>query len=539
MKSTYIIIKKIALVLLITCNGFMLAQNKDLDKSLKLDKKLNGYYVAQLSKNITPEKFNEWEKKNPQFKILSTKQSSCLIYGVTKKCISEVGFLPVNEDGLIVPPSGKLFKMTKDGRETTFDSYENEKQGLIKVKLGNNWGCIDKTGKEIIPIQYSGIDIQNNGLVRANQNNKSGYFNTLGSPVSPMYDFIGTFFNGIAKVKLNEKYGFINDVAKEVISLKYEDANDYSDGLITVKQNGKWGYIDKTGVEIIPLQYDYTGDFKSGTALVYVNLKYGCIDKTGKAKLPIKYSSLPGCSNDDIAKVLIEEGTFTGKATYVYSFGTYNGDFVNGRPHGKGNLDYGGGSWYNGDFVNGQRHGKGEERLKEKGEMFGFRMSGDYTNNKKHGRFKAWQGSWLTGTDEWYLEFENGKLVDYDKTKTAMSDFVNELNGSNSSYSYSNSSKSKNEQPKEINIPQVKTFKFVNETSNGDFDTVEVYDVEFKDGTKGILYKYTKAKNKKWYISDGLGIYASRWYFSLKEDAIKGLYLYKNDYKDELEKISE
>ncbi|MCX7985750.1 MAG: WG repeat-containing protein [Bacteroidales bacterium] len=36
---------------------------------------------------------------------------------------------------------------------------------------------------------------------------------------------------------------------KEVIPLKYDDAGYFSEGLARVKLNDKWGYIDKNGTE--------------------------------------------------------------------------------------------------------------------------------------------------------------------------------------------------------------------------------------------------------------------------------------------------
>ena len=53
-----------------------------------------------------------------------------------------------------------------------------------------------------------------------------------------------------------------------MISPQYEDANQFSDGLAAVKQNGKWGYVDETGKTIIPFEYDYCYPFSEGLAIV-------------------------------------------------------------------------------------------------------------------------------------------------------------------------------------------------------------------------------------------------------------------------------
>ena len=61
----------------------------------------------------------------------------------------------------------------------------------------------------------------------------------------------------------------------------YDFAGDFSEGLAEVKLNGKYGFIDKTGKEIIPIKFDYTSGFKNGRAGVKLEGKWGYIDKQG------------------------------------------------------------------------------------------------------------------------------------------------------------------------------------------------------------------------------------------------------------------
>lgn len=52
------------------------------------------------------------------------------------------------------------------------------------------------------------------------------------------------------------------------ISPQYEDAQLFSDGLAAVKKDGKWGYINEDGETVIPFEYDVVGSFSEGLALV-------------------------------------------------------------------------------------------------------------------------------------------------------------------------------------------------------------------------------------------------------------------------------
>lgn len=50
--------------------------------------------------------------------------------------------------------------------------------------------------------------------------------------------------------------------------MKYENAHSFHEGMAAVKLNGKWGFIDRTGKEVIPLEYSFARDFHNGVAIV-------------------------------------------------------------------------------------------------------------------------------------------------------------------------------------------------------------------------------------------------------------------------------
>lgn len=95
------------------------------------------------------------------------------------------------------------------------------------------------------------------------------------------YSYIESFSEGLAKVKLNDKCGYIDKIGREVISLKYDNAYPFREGLAAVRLNGKCGYINKTGKEVIPLIYDSIGYFREGKAKVKLNGETFYIDKNG------------------------------------------------------------------------------------------------------------------------------------------------------------------------------------------------------------------------------------------------------------------
>ncbi len=93
------------------------------------------------------------------------------------------------------------------------------------------------------------------------------------------YDEQGDFYEGLAWVKKDGKYGYIDKTGKEVIPCIYEGAGDFSEGLAAVKQDDKWGFIDKTGKEVIPCNYDDAGNFYEGMSWVKKYDKFGYVCK--------------------------------------------------------------------------------------------------------------------------------------------------------------------------------------------------------------------------------------------------------------------
>ena len=69
-----------------------------------------------------------------------------------------------------------------------------------------------------------------------------------------------------------------------MIPIKYDDADSFSEGLATVKLNDKYGFIDKTGKEVIPIKYDYAEGFSEGLAQVKLNNKWFYINQKGECE---------------------------------------------------------------------------------------------------------------------------------------------------------------------------------------------------------------------------------------------------------------
>ena len=123
------------------------------------------------------------------------------------------------------------------------------------------------------------------------------------------YDKIDDFNEGLAKVKLNGRYGFINEEYEEVIPVVYNACGDFSEGLAACVKNGKVGYVDKNGKIVVPFKYDepthlldYYAQFYEGRAQVRLNGKFGFIDHLGNEVIPLIYD-FAGIFSEGLAEV--------------------------------------------------------------------------------------------------------------------------------------------------------------------------------------------------------------------------------------------
>ncbi len=129
-------------------------------------------------------------------------------------------------------------------------------------------------------VLYREIGPFSGGLVAVKQNDKWGFVNKNGDPVTDfVYTAVGQFVNGFAKVQIDGKWGYINADGEQIIPCEYEEPGkqvssiyrsvpDFSEGYVRVISGGLYGFADTTGKLVVPCQYTSAGDFKNGCANV-------------------------------------------------------------------------------------------------------------------------------------------------------------------------------------------------------------------------------------------------------------------------------
>ena len=91
------------------------------------------------------------------------------------------------------------------------------------------------------------------------------------------------FFEGLAAVRVDCKWGYTDKTGQLVISLQYDGARGFSEGLAEVEVGGKLGFIDKTGQMVIPPKFTSARSFYRGASEVWMDENtWGLINMAGK-----------------------------------------------------------------------------------------------------------------------------------------------------------------------------------------------------------------------------------------------------------------
>jgi hypothetical protein len=118
-----------------------------------------------------------------------------------------------------------VLKMMLKSTEQTKKTYsENEKEFTVTEEISEGYHVIMDDD-----FNYGFADIN------------------LDKIIDTTYEFADSFKEGLALVRLNDKFGFINSNNDIIISIKYDDAKSFEKGIAEVCNGGNWFFIDKIG----------------------------------------------------------------------------------------------------------------------------------------------------------------------------------------------------------------------------------------------------------------------------------------------------
>ena len=248
----------------------------------------------------------------------------------------------------------------KEVISNAYESISNFSHDLAFVKAQNHFEIINKKGEVISNLKLKEVYDYEHGVAIAKKNDAYGLIDTKGhwivSPkfhkilpfnkhqtaiahASPgkhvlintngehitfhQFDSIDDFHEGLALVKLNGKYGYVDTLGNLKIEAKFDEAHPFSNGLAKVKlsknealaltnldhakKHPKYSFINPSGeIVIADLAYDHIHAFSNDMALVYLKNEKFFINKTGLPELDLKNKDLEIVSGFEEEKAVVQ-----------------------------------------------------------------------------------------------------------------------------------------------------------------------------------------------------------------------------------------
>ncbi len=122
---------------------------------------------------------------------------------------------------------------------------------------------------------------------------KYGYIDEMGRLViDPQFRRAGPFADGRAAVKLDQGVAYINRHGEILFQIGAEFIGPPSEGLAWFKQEGRYGYVDdQTGMIVIQSRFLNVGSFSDGLAAVTTESGSGYIDKRGEFAIQPRFTA--------------------------------------------------------------------------------------------------------------------------------------------------------------------------------------------------------------------------------------------------------
>lgn len=229
-----------------------------------------------------------------EYKIINQKEKN-----INDKTYTSFGDTKFSEGLLPCVRDDKTFYIDETGKEVfSFNGLGlGFSDGLAAVCdiITKKWGFIDTSGNLVIDCKYDFAENFDNGIsvVKTFSNEepygiKLEYINKLGETIYSNSSIIMEYSEGLAIIKENDKYGFINSEGEIVIECKYDTADPFHNGIARVGLNNQSTYINKQGNTLFSFD-DGAERFYSGLLEITDNDFYGYVDTSGKKVFEITY----------------------------------------------------------------------------------------------------------------------------------------------------------------------------------------------------------------------------------------------------------
>lgn len=164
---------------------------------------------------------------------------------------------------------------------------DDEKFAIVK-NIDNKMGIIGEDGTLKLKVIFDSIGTFFNGFAKIEVNHKFGLINEdFEIVLKPIYDDIRNVLDGTIIVKNYEtnkqaKYGCLNEEMELIASLDYDMIYLSSEERMRVEKSGLWGFLDLNCNVIAKAQYTFADDYSNGVARVKKGEVWTFLDLEGE-----------------------------------------------------------------------------------------------------------------------------------------------------------------------------------------------------------------------------------------------------------------
>ncbi len=196
----------------------------------------------------------------------------------------------------------RLFPVARDGQwgfinqtgdvviETQFDWAGEFTNGLALVRQDGLYGYVRRNGEVAIEPQFEDAWHFSEGLAPVQIDGRWGYIDEDGEiAVDPQFELPPSVLEeqdaddtDLVPAVNGDGYGFRRGNGEMDIDARFESAWYFSGGLARVRVDGLWGYINREGTMVIEPKFDRAWDFRDGLAMVEVDGGIGYINRSGE-----------------------------------------------------------------------------------------------------------------------------------------------------------------------------------------------------------------------------------------------------------------
>jgi hypothetical protein len=169
--------------------------------------------------------------------------------------------------------------------DTFYNNKLRDKIHLInketELNLFNIYGYKNDDGEVIIEPRFrDALPFGDNGLAPVKVMNKWTFINLKGEfMIKPQFDDVTVFSEGFAGVKKDEKWSLINSKCEIISEFIFDDIQAFSEELCAVCVGKKWGFINGNGAFVMEPKFKKVDNFYWGTADVVFKNNEGKIKK--------------------------------------------------------------------------------------------------------------------------------------------------------------------------------------------------------------------------------------------------------------------